>query len=272
MSTFTRQRTEGPLAGPGVGTEGPLAGPRIGTVRTAADVATLGTILGIWAHPDDEMYLSAEVMAAAVAKGNRVVVVTATRGERGTDDPVRWPPGRLAGVRTRELADSLAVLDGGTGRIEHRFLGDRDGLCYLDGGLAHGPADRAAAELAAIVDEVAPDTILTFGPDGMTGHPDHRAVSAWTDLAAPGHARVLHATLTAEWVREFDDQLEAMDDGDDAFPVTPRERLAVDLELAGPVLDRKVAALEAHATQVGSLLRQIGEARYRRSVAGEWFV
>lgn len=61
-------------------------------VRTAGDVAGLGTILGVWAHPDDEVYLSAGVMAAAAAAGNRVVVVTATRGEHGTDDPARWPP------------------------------------------------------------------------------------------------------------------------------------------------------------------------------------
>lgn len=88
-----------------------VAGDRI--VRTTDDVAGLGTVLGVWAHPDDEMYLSAGIMAAAAEAGNRVVVVTATRGEQGTDDPTRWPPARLAELRTREMAASLAVLDGG---------------------------------------------------------------------------------------------------------------------------------------------------------------
>ncbi len=43
----------------------------------------LGTILGVWAHPDDEAYLSAGLMATAIAAGRRVVCVTATRGRGG---------------------------------------------------------------------------------------------------------------------------------------------------------------------------------------------
>src|SRR4249919_2707816 len=52
-----------------------------------------GTILSVWAHPDDETYLAAGLMAAAVQAGQRVVCVTATRGELGSTDPDRWPPG-----------------------------------------------------------------------------------------------------------------------------------------------------------------------------------
>jgi LmbE family N-acetylglucosaminyl deacetylase len=244
-------------------------------VRTAQDVAGLGTILGVWAHPDDEVYLSAGVMAAAAAAGNRVVVVTATRGERGTDDPARWPPARLAEVRVRELAASLAVLDGGRGRIEHRYLGEHTGRCYLDGELAHGRSGPAVAELAGIVDEVAPDTILTFGPDGMTGHPDHRAVSAWTDRAvraATWHgARVLHAVVTAGYHRDFSGMLESIDGGGDAFPAVARRHLAVDVVLRSGALQRKLAALDAHATQVGPLQRMLGDDGYRLLVEGEWF-
>lgn len=244
-------------------------------VRTAGDVAGLGTILGVWAHPDDEVYLSAGVMAAAAAAGNRVVVVTATRGERGTDDPALWPPARLAEVRARELAASLAVLDSGRGRIEHHFLGERTGGGYLDGELAHGRSEHAVAELAGIIDDVAPDTILTFGPDGMTGHPDHRAVSAWTDRAVReatwGGGRVLHAVVTAAYHRHFGSMLESIDGGDDAFPAVPRRHLAVDLVLRSTALGRKLAALDAHASQVGPLQRMLGNDGYRRLAEGEWF-
>src|SRR5918998_1048475 len=62
--------------------------------RTAGGVAELGTILGIWAHPDDEAYLSGGLMAMARDNGSRVVCVTATRGELGTPDPAAWPPRR----------------------------------------------------------------------------------------------------------------------------------------------------------------------------------
>ena len=57
--------------------------------RVATD---LGTVLGVWAHPDDDIYLSAGLMAAAVDAGSRVVYVTATRGEGGSMDEERWPP------------------------------------------------------------------------------------------------------------------------------------------------------------------------------------
>jgi LmbE family N-acetylglucosaminyl deacetylase len=85
---------------------------------TSTDVAELGTIVGIWAHPDDEAYLSGGLMAMARDNGQRVVCVTATRGELGTPDPVAWPPDRLAAERTRELARCLAVL----GVHEHHWL------------------------------------------------------------------------------------------------------------------------------------------------------
>src|SRR5215210_4684470 len=78
----------------------------------------LGTVLGVWAHPDDETYLSAGLMAAAVREGSRVVCVTATRGEGGSTDEVRWPHATLAAVRDRELLRSFEIL----GVSYQRFL------------------------------------------------------------------------------------------------------------------------------------------------------
>src|SRR4029079_5500641 len=102
---------------------GQAAGMQSATTITAKNVAELGTILGIWAHPDDEAYLSAGLMALACDNGQRVVCVTATRGESGTPDPVAWPPDRLAAERTREMARCLDVL----GVREHHWLPYRDG-------------------------------------------------------------------------------------------------------------------------------------------------
>jgi LmbE family N-acetylglucosaminyl deacetylase len=242
-------------------------------IRTVDAVHRLGTIVGVWAHPDDEVYLSGGLMAAAAARGQRVVVVTATRGERGTDDASRWPPARLAARRAEEIAASLAAL-GGDG-IEHRFLGDARGRCHLDGALLGEPGAETVDELAAVFADVAPDTVVTFGPDGLTGHGDHRAVSAWTDQAlrqVGGPApRLLHACVTDDWVERFGEFVEPMDDGDDAFRPVPTEALAVDLEFSGELLDRKVAALRAQATQTAALEALVGPARYATSVAGEYF-
>ena len=60
------------------------------------DIVALGTILSIWAHPDDEAFLAGGIMAMAVDEGSRVVCVTATRGEAGSTDPERFPPHLIA--------------------------------------------------------------------------------------------------------------------------------------------------------------------------------
>ncbi|HEX5303273.1 MAG TPA: PIG-L family deacetylase [Streptosporangiaceae bacterium] len=99
--------------------------------------------------------------------------MTATLGERGTDDPAGWPPGRLGAVRKHELRASLAALD----VTEHHLLG------LADGALAAQPADAITRHLAQIIGVVEPDTIITFGPEGMTGHEDHQTVSAWATSA-----------------------------------------------------------------------------------------
>jgi LmbE family N-acetylglucosaminyl deacetylase len=78
----------------------------------------LGTILGVWAHPDDEAYLTAGIMARAVRNGSRVVCVTATRGEGGSMDEEKWPPESMGEVRTKELGRSLQIL----GVDEHVWL------------------------------------------------------------------------------------------------------------------------------------------------------
>ena len=66
----------------------------------------LGTLLGIWAHPDDDIYLTAGLMAQAVRDGRRVVRVTATRGEGGSLDEERWPSATM-GAGPRGRADAL---------------------------------------------------------------------------------------------------------------------------------------------------------------------
>jgi len=66
----------------------------------------LGTVLGVWAHPDDETYLSAGLMAQAARDGERVVCVTATRGEGGSMDEERWPSATMGAVRTTDTMAS----------------------------------------------------------------------------------------------------------------------------------------------------------------------
>jgi len=225
------------------------------------------TLLGIWAHPDDEAYCSSGLMAQVRDRGGRVVVVTATRGELGTDDPVAWPPERLAAVRELELRESLAQV----GVAEHRWLGHRDGeLDRID-------VEAGAAQLLAIIEDVRPTVIVTFGPEGMTGHADHRAVSAWTTLAwraAGQQADLWYATLTPEFHHTWaglNDEV-GLWAGGSAPPVTDPSELSAEVRLSGRRLDRKHRALRAHASQTRALEELVGPRRYRDWWSTESFV
>ena len=225
-------------------------------LRTPGDAASLGTVLGVWAHPDDETYLSAALMTLVRRAGGHVTCATATRGELGTDDPVRWPPARLARTRELEARAAMAVL----GVDDHRFLG------LADGTLADVEHRDGVDLVARLLREVRPDTVVTFGPEGMTGHPDHRAVSRWvTDawLEAGGPGRLLHATKPEAFAVEFADlhaRIPVFADG--LPPRTPPDRIAVAVEATGELGDVKLAALRAQATQVGPLLEALGEEQF----------
>lgn len=237
------------------------------TIESATDVAGLGTVLGVWAHPDDEAYLAGGLMALSRDGGSRVVCVTATRGEHGTEHPEVWPPDRLAAARTYELAHCLAIL----GVHEHHWLGHPDGRC------AAVPGPRAVARLRNIIERVRPDTVLTFGPDGITGHPDHRTVSAWTTTAfgqaAPDGARLLYATFAERRGPRWAPLNERLGIFPPGLPVlTPDRELAVDVVLDAGTADRKVRALAAQRTQTAELMALLGRERFTAWVGDESFV
>jgi LmbE family N-acetylglucosaminyl deacetylase len=233
---------------------------------TSHPVHALGTILSVWAHPDDETYLAGGLMAAARSHGQRVVCVSATAGERGTGDPETWPPDRLRRVRHHEAAAAMAVL----GVREHQILGWPDGALAADD---EGGIDT----ISRLIDDVRPDTIVTFGPTGATFHPDHIAIHRWTTAAwtrRGRRARLLYAASTAEHLRRF---RQLYENGNvymtDLRPVgVPAETLAVDLHLDGADLDRKLTALRAMATQTADLMASMSPSTFAAVVADETFV
>lgn len=235
------------------------------TIDTPGGAASLGTVLGVWAHPDDEAYLSAGLMALARDAGNRVTCVTATRGEHGAADPVAWPPSRLARTRELEAAACMAVL----GVDDHRFL------TYEDGTLDRQDPEIGAQTIAELIVEVGADTIVTFGPDGMTGHADHRTISAWTTDAwalTGGTARLLYATTSATFADEFADLHERIPVFGPGLPLrTAAADLALTVALDDGLLDRKLAALRAQASQVQELVGEIGVDRFRQWWRNETF-
>jgi LmbE family N-acetylglucosaminyl deacetylase len=207
-----------------------------------------------WAHPDDETYLSGGLLAAASRAGRRSMCVIATRGESGTPDPDAWPPDRLAALRTTEMENALVAL----GDIELVWLD------YPDGGCAGVPHDEAVEKLSAIMSEVGPDTVLTFGPDAMTGHSDHAAVCAWTtaafERAARPGSRLLYATVSSEWADEYVPVLQPFNAYEPGYPIpTAVEDIVLDFELSDELIEAKMNAVRAHSSQSQSLFDVLGE-------------
>jgi LmbE family N-acetylglucosaminyl deacetylase len=132
--------------------------------------------------------------------------------------------------------------------------------------------------VSELLDEVQPDTILTFGPDGMTFHPDHIAVSRWvTEAWRRGggcRARLLYATSTVDHIARFADVYEEWGTymTDERPTGVPAEELAVHVVLEGARLDRKLTALAAMASQTGELLAMVDPGIYAMQVAEEAFI
>lgn len=228
----------------------------------------LGDILGVWAHPDDEAWLSAGLMMQALANGRQVTCVTATKGEAGFPDDDPRPADERMAIRAAELARSLEI----TGVTDHHWLG------YLDGQCAEVPDEEAVERLTAILADRRPDTVLTFGPDGGTGHTDHIAACRWSTqaLRAAGldGVRLLYAAKTAAWGEMFmaalDPSLVMMSEEHEP-ETTDESELAVWYKCTDEQLTRKVTAMRAQESQIEPFYQMLGDDVFRRLILDEFF-
>src|SRR5215472_8359693 len=132
-------------------------------------------LMCVLAHPDDESLGNGGILAKYAAEGVETYLVTATRGERGWfGDESEYPgPQALGKIREAELLAAARAL--GIRRV--------DFLDYLEGDLDQAHPVEAIAKIAEQVRRVKPDVIVTFGPDGAYGHPDHIAICQFTTAA-----------------------------------------------------------------------------------------
>ena len=136
----------------------------------------MGPLLAVFAHPDDETFTVAGVMAAAVERGVPVSIISATRGEAGESSiPGLEDPEQLGVVRELELREAMRKI----GVSDVRLLGYRDSGMPGSPSAEHPrafvrvPVETAAARLVPHIRSIRPQVILTFGPEGLYGHPDH---------------------------------------------------------------------------------------------------
>jgi len=243
----------------------------------SAPLALAGrTVLGIFAHPDDESLACGGTLARLADAGARVVLMCASRGERGSvSDPALVPDGDLAGVRTRELQEAAAILG----------IADVIVLDHPDGDLRWAHVPQLHAEIVAAVETYRPDAVITFAEDGLYWHLDHigvheRTYTALRSLTSPPPA-LYYVTMVQGVMHDVVEAAHAKGGappdssfwgiapgafGDAAKPPS----LTIDVR---DWVARKLAALRCHRTQMGrnNPIAWIDEEEARRLLGREHF-
>ena len=131
-------------------------------------------LLAIFAHPDDESLAMGGTLARYSHAGVEVSLVCATRGEWGSiSDPALATRENLAQVREGELRAACQVL--GISQLHFLDCPDSD--------VNHTDWPEVEEKIVRHIRKLRPDVIVTFGPDGLYGHPDHIAVSTLVTAA-----------------------------------------------------------------------------------------
>ena len=154
-------------------------------------------IVAVFAHPDDERVI-APLLSRLARQGRETHLVIATDGAKGVRDFARISAGPgLAAARVKEVNCAATRL----GVRQLHLIG------LPDAGLASFEAlGKLRSALVAIIDSIRPAAIITFGPEGGTGHPDHRLVGDVVTQIVQADARhstvdLLYASLPSERLR-----------------------------------------------------------------------
>ena len=203
-------------------------------------------LLAVFAHPDDETYRVGGSLALLARRGVYVQVLTATRGQAGScGKPPLCSPKELANMRENELICACAALG-----IEPPVL-----LDYQDGHLAEVDREIIIAEILAVIGDVLPQVILTFGQDGLSGHPDHIAIGEYAAEAYRRSNRV-DALYTLAVPQSLADTL-----GMSQIHAVPDCKITLKVDVSSS-WESKKKAIQCHATQLSS--SPINRAPYER--------
>src|SRR5687768_12363933 len=163
----------------------------------AAQAQARRPVVAVFAHPDDERIIG-PLLSRLAREGRETHLVIATDGSKGVRDFAKIPAGaELSAARVKEANCAAQRL----GIRQLHLLG------LPDGGLASFDAlAKLRSGLAAIIDSLKPAVMITLGPEGGTGHPDHRLVGNVATQIVQSDARyakidLLYASLPTERLR-----------------------------------------------------------------------
>jgi LmbE family N-acetylglucosaminyl deacetylase len=215
-----------------------------------------GHLAAVVAHPDDDTWSVAGTVALhAGDPAFRFTLIHVTSGEAGMiSDPSLATRETLGSVREEEDRRSWIAL----GRTPDRH----EWLRYPDHRVEEQPFDELVERIATILLAERPDVVVTFGPDGITGHPDHVTVGRAATEAfhrgrqggGGGFHRLIHTAILASTIAEWNEQLVAS--GKEPFDPTelyhprgiPDDLIGMRVDTSG-VAERVLRALREHRTQ-----------------------
>ena len=212
---------------------------------------TAGGVLAVFAHPDDESLLAGGTLAACVRAGLEVGLLSLTRGELGEiADPALATRDDLPAVRARELEAAGRILS----------VSWTECLEFPDGSLEWAAPDAVRAAVAERIADRSPHAVITFAPEGLYWHADHRTTHRLTVEAAARVSEPLWlygATWPAGLAERVVAELQARGQATDLWGIAPAafgaEEGAITTVLdVSAHLSAKLAALRAHRTQLGS--------------------
>lgn len=209
----------------------------------------------VFAHPDDDTFGVAGSLALHANDELQLTVIMATSGGAGRiSDPSLATRETLGGVREAEDVASWRALG---------FDPDVRFLRHPDSGLARIPREQLVLEVRDLLEETAPEVVVTFGPDGITGHEDHVVIGAVateafdaTRSSSGGRAfsRLLHNVVPQSSLDRLNELfrergLEPMDPTQPFMPRgVPDRTIGVRVDCSS-VYERKLEAIRCHKTQ-----------------------
>jgi LmbE family N-acetylglucosaminyl deacetylase len=217
---------------------------------------TEATVLAIFAHPDDESLACGGTLARLSDAGAAVIVLCASRGELGcVSEPSQVPEDNLRAARTRELHAAAEVLG-----LKTVLVFD-----YPDGELYWADESQLNSDILTAIRRYNVDAVITFDEDGLYWHADHVAVHERTSKAMSSlgaEAPVLYyVTMAPGSMRSVVDNAISRGWAPPAAGLWSIEPAAFGVATHAPAfsidnrpwVSRKLAALQCHRTQFGSV-------------------
>lgn len=191
-----------------------------------------GGIAAVLAHPDDESFGCAGALALTYDADIETSLLLVTRGEAGTPDGE--PDPTFGDRREAEVIAAARAI----GLDEITILAG-----YPDGGVADASFTELVDDIAAWLLRRQPQAVITFGPHGVTGHPDHVVVGNATRWAVEQLSEVGQAPQAVYVISPI------FDPSGTLYDLSPEEQAATHRIDITSIAPRKLEALEAHASQ-----------------------